>query len=115
MAGRNITMAKVFTIVKKEISMVFPTKKETRAGREKGAKREETTTIIKTSNVGASKRPEMKGATTPVEIPERSKTGTAYSGQSIWVRKKRRIGMIKSLKRHRTKRMTALSFASAKT
>jgi hypothetical protein len=82
-AGRNITMAKIFTIFKKEIWIVCPTKRETRAGREKGAKREETTTIINTSHVEAPKRPEMKGATTPVEIPERSKTGTAYSGQRV--------------------------------
>jgi hypothetical protein len=74
-------MANIFIMIKKEISIVCPMRRETRVGREKGTKREETTTIIRTSKVEASKRPEIKGATTAVEIPERSKTGTAYSGQ----------------------------------
>jgi len=111
-AGRKTTMAKIFTMIKKEISIVRPTKRETRAGREKGAKREETTTIINTSKVEASKRPEIKGATTPVEIPERSKTGTAYSGQRAWVRKKRPIGMTHNLKKHKMKRMKAFFLIS---
>jgi hypothetical protein len=87
------------------MSIVYPIKRETRAGRVKGDKREETTTIINTSNEEASRSPEIKGATTPVEIPERSKTGTAYSGQMAWVRKKKPTGMMQSLKRHRMKRM----------
>jgi hypothetical protein len=45
----------------------------------------------------------MKGATTPVEIPDRSKTGRAYSGQMAWVIKKRPAGMMNSLRMHRTK------------
>jgi hypothetical protein len=111
-AGRNTTIAKIFTINKKEISIVRPTKRETRAGREKGDKREETTTIINTSKVEAPKRPEIKGATTPVEIPERSKTGTAYSGQRAWARKKRPTGMTHSLKKHKMKRMKAFFLIS---
>jgi len=107
-----MTMAKTFIIIKKEISMVCPTKSETRAGREKGVRREETTTIIRTSSVEASRSPEIKGATTPVEIPERSKTGTAYSGQMAWVRKKRPTGMTQSLKRHKMKRMKAFFLIS---
>jgi hypothetical protein len=99
-------------MIKKGISIVCPMRRETRAGREKGAKREETTTIISTSKVEASKRPDIKGATTPVEIPERSKTGMAYSGQRAWVRKKRPIGMIHSLKRHKMKRMKAFFLIS---
>jgi hypothetical protein len=94
-------------MAKNEMSIVRPAKRETRAGREKGAKREETTTIIRTIEEEASKRPEMKGATTPVEIPERSKTGTAYSGQRAWVRKKRPIGIMHSFKKHKIKRMNA--------
>jgi hypothetical protein len=111
-AGRNTTMTKTFTMIKKGISIVRPTKRETRAGREKGAKREETTTIINTSNVEASKSPEIKGATTPVEIPERSRTGTAYSGQRVRARKKRLIGMTHNLKKHRMKRMKAVFLIS---
>jgi len=99
-------------MTKKGIWMVCPIKRETRAGREKGARREETTTIISTSKVEASKRPEIKGATTPVEIPERRRTGTAYSGQRAWVRKKRPTGMMHSLKRHKIKRMKALFLTS---
>jgi hypothetical protein len=114
-AGKNMTMANIFTMTKNEISIVCPMRRETRAGREKGAKREETTTIINTSKVEASKRPEIKGATTPVEIPERSKTGTAKSGQRVWVRKKRPTGMMHSLKRHKMKRMRAFFFISWKT
>jgi hypothetical protein len=57
----------------------------------------------------------MKGATTPVEIPERSKTGTAYSGQRVSVKKKRMIGMIHSLKKHKIKRTKALFLTSLKT
>ena len=110
--GKNMTMANILTMTKNEISIVCPTKKETRVGRENGAKREETTTIIKTSSVEASKKPEMKGATTPVEIPERSKTGTAYSGQMAWVRKKRPIGMTHNFKKHKIKRMNAFFLIS---
>jgi hypothetical protein len=99
-------------MTKNEISIVRPMRRETRAGRENGAKREETTTIIRTSKAEASKRPEIKGATTPVEIPERSRTGTAYSGQSALVRKKRPTGMMHSLKRHKIKRMKAFFFIS---
>ena len=103
-AGSNTTMAKIFTMIKKEISIVRPSKRETRAGREMGTKSEETTTIMSTSHVDASKRLEMKGATTPVEIPERSRTGRAYLGQMAWVRKKRLLGMTRSFKRHNAKR-----------
>jgi hypothetical protein len=111
-AGRNMTMAKIFTMTKKEMSMVCPIRRETRAGSVKGDKREETTTIINTSNVEASRSPEIKGATTPVEIPERSKTGTAYSGQMAWVRKKSPAGMTPSLKRHKMKRRKAFFLIS---
>jgi len=106
-AGKNMTMANILTMAKNGILMVCPMRRETRAGRENGAKREVTTTVIKTSNVEASKSPEIKGASTPVEIPERSKTGTAYSGQRAWVRKKRPTGMMHSLKRHKIGRMKA--------
>ena len=111
-AGRNITIARIFTIVKKGISIVWPASSETKAGREKGAIREETTTVTNTSKVEAWTRPEMKGATTPVEIPERSRTGTAYSGQMISAAKKRPTGMTHSLKRHKMKRTKALLLAS---
>ena len=111
-AGRNITITKIFTIIKNGISIVRPTKRETRAGREKGAIREETTTMTNTSKVEASTKPEIKGATTPVEIPERRRTGMAYSGQMARVRKKRPTGMTHSLKRHRMKRTKALFLAS---
>jgi hypothetical protein len=105
-------MANILTMAKNEISIVRPMRSETRAGRENGAKRDETTTIIKTSKVEPSRRPDIKGASTPVEIPERSKTGTAYSGQRAWVRKKRPRGMMHSLKRHRIRRMKAFFFVS---
>jgi hypothetical protein len=59
-------------MTKKEMSMVCPIRRETRAGSVKGDRREETTTIINTSNVEASRSPEIKGTTTPMEIPERS-------------------------------------------
>jgi hypothetical protein len=107
-----MTMANILTMAKNEILIVCPMRRETKTGRENGAKREETTTIIKTSKVEAFKRPEIKGASTPVEIPERSKTGTAYSGQRAWVRKKRPTGMRHSLKRHKMRRMKALFFIS---
>jgi hypothetical protein len=61
----------------KEISRVWPARRETRAGREKGANKEEMTTIINTRDVDAPKRLEIKGATTPVEIPDRRRTGRA--------------------------------------
>jgi len=103
--GINMTITNILTMTKNEISIVCPMRRETRAGRENGAKREEITTIINTSNVEASKRLEIKGPNTPVEIPERSKTGRAYSGQRAWVRKKRPMGMMHSLKKHKTNRM----------
>ena len=111
-AGKNMTMANILTMAQNGISIVCPIRRETKVGRENGANREETTTVIKTSKVEASKRPEIKGASTPVEIPERSKTGTAYSGQMAWVRKKRPTGMMHSLKRHKTRIMKALFFIS---
>jgi len=111
-AGRNITIAKIFAIIKKGISIARPTKRETKAGREKGAIREETTTMTNTRRVEASTRPEIKGATTPVEIPERSRTGTAYSGQMSCAIKKRPTGMMHSLKRHKMQRTKALFLAS---
>jgi hypothetical protein len=111
-AGRNMTMANILTMAKNGILIVCPIRRETKTGRENGAKREETTTVINTSKVEASKSPEMKGANTPVEIPERSKTGTAYSGQRAWVRKKRPTGMMHSLKRHKIRRMIAFFFMS---
>jgi hypothetical protein len=107
-----MTMANILTMTKNEISIVCPMRRETKAGREKGAKSEETTTIIRTIKEEASKRPEIKGATTPVEIPERSKTGTAYSGQMAWVRKKRPIGMTHNFKKHKIKRMNAFFLIS---
>jgi hypothetical protein len=106
-AGKNMTMANILTMAKNGILIVCPIRRETRAGRENGAKREETTTVIKTSKVEASKSPEIKGASTPVEIPERSNTGMAYSGQRAWVRKKRPTGMTHSLKEHKMKRTKA--------
>ena len=111
-AGKNMTIPNILTMTKNEISTVRPTKRETRAGRENGDNKEETTTIINTSSVDASKRPEMKGATTPVEIPERSRTGTAYSGQMVWVRKKRPIGIMHSFKKHKMKRIKAFFLTS---
>ena len=105
-------MPKILAMTKKGISKDCPIKRETRAGREKGTEREETTTIISTSKVGASKKPEIKGAITPVEVPERSKTGTAYSGQMARVRKKSPVGMIQSLKKHKMKRTKALFLTS---
>jgi hypothetical protein len=111
-AGKNMTMANILTMAKNDISIVCPIRNETRAGRENGAKREETTTIIKTSKVEASKSPEIKGASTPVEIPERSKTGVAYSGQRAWVRTKRPTGIMHSLKRHKMRRTKAFFFIS---
>jgi hypothetical protein len=114
-AGRNTTMAKIFTIDIKEISMVRPIRSSTRAGSENGAKREEMTTIINTNIVEAFKRFEIKGATTPVEIPDRSKTGRAYSGQIAWVRKKRLAGMTNSFNKHRTKRMEVVFFIFRRT
>jgi hypothetical protein len=67
----------------KEISMCWPARRETRAGREKGTNKEEMTTIINTRDVDALKRFEIKGATTPVEIPDRRRTGRAYLGEII--------------------------------
>jgi hypothetical protein len=94
-------MVKIFTMEKNETSMISPTRTLTRVGSEKGTKRVEITTIINTNEVLASKRIEIKGATTPVEIPERSKTGRAYSDQMAWVRKKRPAGRTSSFKKHR--------------
>jgi len=68
--------------------------------------------MTNTSKVEASTRPEIKGATTPVEIPERSRTGTAYSGQMICAVKKRPTGMTHSLKRQKMERTKALFRAS---
>ena len=107
-----MTITNILTMTRNEISMVCPTRRETSAGRENGAKSEETTTIINTSNVEACKRLEIKGANTPVEIPDRSKTGRAYSGQRAWVRKKRLTGMMHSLNRHKIRRMKAFFFIS---
>jgi hypothetical protein len=111
-AGRNITMVKIFTMGKNETSMVSPTRSLTRAGSEKGTKRVEITTIINTSEVLASKRIEIKGATTPVEIPDRSRTGRAYSGQITLVRKKRPAGRITNFKKHNIKRIEVVFFMS---
>ncbi len=107
-----MTITNILTMTRNEISIMCPMRRETRAGRENGAKREETTTTINTSNVEACKRPEIKGANTPVEIPERSKTGRAYSGQRAWVRKKRPTGMMHSLNRHKIRRTKAFFFVS---
>jgi hypothetical protein len=95
--------------------MVFPKRSSTRAGSEKGAKREEMTTIINTNEVLASRRTETKGATTPVEIPDRSKTGRAYFGQIAWVRKKRLTGMTNSFNKHNTKRIVVHFFMFRRT
>lgn len=110
--GKNMTITNILTMTRNEISIVCPMRRETRAGSENGAKREETTTIINTSNVEACKRVDIKGAITPVEIPERSKTGRAYSGQRARVRKKRPMGMTLSLNRHRIRRIKAFFLIS---
>jgi hypothetical protein len=96
-------MVKILTIGRNEISIVSPNRRSTNAGSEKGTRRVEMTTMTNTNKAVAFKRPEMKGATTPVEIPDRSKTGRAYSGQMAWVIKKRPTGMMKSLRMHRNK------------
>jgi len=88
---------------KKEISKLLPIRAETKAGREKGTRKEEMTTIINTGKVEAFRRPEMKGAVTPVEIPDRSRTGMAYCGQTAWAKKKIPIGRMRSLNEHNTK------------
>jgi len=105
-------MANVFTIEEKEMSMGCPTRKETNAGRQKGTNREEMATIINTSNVEALKRFEIKGATTPVEIPDRSRTGRAYSGQITLVRKKRPAGRTTNFKKHNIKSIEVVFFMS---
>jgi hypothetical protein len=74
-------------MLRREISMDWEKSRSTRGGRVKGTRRDEKTTITSTSGVFAWSRVEIKGATTPVEIPLRSSAERLYSGQN---RRKRR-------------------------
>jgi hypothetical protein len=57
----------------REISMVFPKRRSTIGGRVKGTKRDEATTMTMIRGLFAPRRVEINGATTPVEMPLRSK------------------------------------------
>jgi len=56
--------------------------RSTRGGRVKGTRRDEKTTTTSTSGVFAWSRVEIKGATTPVDIPLRSSAERLYAGQN---------------------------------
>ena len=92
-----MTRANNRNMAPKEICSSAPDRKRTSKGSETGRKREVSTTMPSTRVVCAPTRPEMKGATTPVETPLSSRTGRAYSGHSQANRKKRLIGKARSL------------------
>jgi hypothetical protein len=56
-----------------EISIDFPKRRSTTAGRVKGTRRDEATAMTMTRGLFAPSRLEINGATTPVEMPLRSK------------------------------------------
>jgi hypothetical protein len=75
--GMKIIMASNRIMAKRDISIVFPIKSLTSVGRVNGTKREERINIDVTKAVFPDNIFEMKGATTPVEIPDSRSTGSA--------------------------------------
>ena len=75
--GTKITMHRIRIMSKSEISMERPKRILTRAGSVKGTNGEEMTTMTSTRLTFAFTRVEIKGATTPVDIPVRSKAAIA--------------------------------------
>ncbi|MBC8458639.1 MAG: hypothetical protein H8D67_11660 [Deltaproteobacteria bacterium] len=67
-------------IPERDISMERAKSILTIAGSVKGTSIEVITTITRTKELLAFTRLEIKGATTPVEIPERSMAAMAYDG-----------------------------------
>ena len=78
--GTKTIRHNIRTIPGKEISMVCPRRNSTRAGSVSGTMSEEITTITKTKAPFARTRLDIKGATTPVDMPVSSRTATAYDG-----------------------------------
>jgi hypothetical protein len=75
--GINIMMERVFIILEKDSSTVCPKSTLINVGNVKGIKREVITTITMTRGLFPFTRFDMNGATTPVEIPDRSSAATA--------------------------------------
>jgi hypothetical protein len=75
--GTKTIRHNIRTIPTKEISMVCPTRNSTSAGSVSGTMSEEITTMTRTRGPFACTRLDMKGATTPVEMPVSSRTATA--------------------------------------
>jgi hypothetical protein len=69
-----------------------PQRISTNGGRVKGTSREEDTTMTSTRGVLDWRSPEIKGATTPVDTPDKSRAERPYSGQRALKRKKRAAG-----------------------
>jgi len=75
--GTKMIRHNIRTIPRREISMVRPKRISTRAGSVSGTMREEITTMTRTRGPFALTRLDIKGATTPVEMPVRSRAAMA--------------------------------------